>query len=362
MNILLVDDEILAIQYIAALVDWASLGHSIAAISHSVAEAKEILSSQPIDLVIFDVYMPEENGVALSSWISTHHPDVGMLALSSHDTYDYVREILRNGAFDYILKHRLNGTLLASTLEAIEASLIRCSSSRLSIEIERTMGDQKGERRHHRLALSLDEQRQVTSCVERGDGEGFKTIIRTILGSEQVDSQVSKFMIGKEIFDLLAAWAERYQITFHQGGAMERIGQLALEDGEVLASYLGDLYEELLGLRDGMRLSPFVQLALSYIDRLYAMNISLTRCAKSIGVNASYLSRIFHDEMKVTFSRYLGQVRINCAKKKILKGLPLKQVATECGFKNYNYFFKVFKDYEGITPLGYMDQMLGKKN
>jgi len=31
----------------------------------------------------------------------------------------------------------------------------------------------------------------------------------------------------------------------------------------------------------------------------------------------------------------------------------VKEIANEAGFYNYNYFFKVFKDSQGMTPLEY---------
>ena len=42
-----------------------------------------------------------------------------MIAVSSFDDYDYVREILKNGAHDYILKHRLTEKQLEETLVAV---------------------------------------------------------------------------------------------------------------------------------------------------------------------------------------------------------------------------------------------------
>ncbi|NLY90625.1 MAG: helix-turn-helix transcriptional regulator [Firmicutes bacterium] len=34
-------------------------------------------------------------------------------------------------------------------------------------------------------------------------------------------------------------------------------------------------------------------------------------------------------------------------------GSLIKEIAEEVGFTNYNYFFKVFKHYLGMTPLTY---------
>jgi two-component system response regulator YesN len=34
---------------------------------------------------------------------------------------------------------------------------------------------------------------------------------------------------------------------------------------------------------------------------------------------------------------------------------PIKEIVELVGFRNYNYFFKVFKDIEGVTPSEYID-------
>jgi len=66
MNILLVDDEVLAIQYIAGLVDWQANGYQICAIAHSVAEAKQALETMDINIVLFVcIHARGERGVSL---------------------------------------------------------------------------------------------------------------------------------------------------------------------------------------------------------------------------------------------------------------------------------------------------------
>lgn len=365
MNILLVDDEVLAIQYIAGLVDWSANGYRVCAIAHSVAEAKQALETMDINIVIFDVFMPEENGVSLSSFIAKYYPRVGMLALSSYDTYDYVREILKNGAHDYILKHRVTGDQLLACLKSMEANLIFTPSSsqpKPSIETSLQIEPQKpGE--SHQLALTLEQQNHILLAIEQRNLVSFTTALQDVYSLPAMQFTASRLMITKEILDFLAAFASKYSLSFQSEPELSLLIRLIDQgDGQLLAAGLSDRYRSLLELLQQSSASHNVQLAASYVDHFYYKNISLEKCAKSIGVNASYLSRIFHHEMKVTFSKYLSLTRIQKAKTKILQGCPLKQVASDCGFKNYNYFFKVFKDVEGITPIGYMEQELGKKN
>jgi YesN/AraC family two-component response regulator len=96
--------------------------------------------------------------------------------------------------------------------------------------------------------------------------------------------------------------------------------------------------------------------ALSYIANHYKEIISLESCAENVDISYAHLSRIFKKETSLSFSEYLNRFRVNKAKMFLAeKKLPIKQIVDETGFTNYNYFFKVFKGVEGITPVEYIE-------
>jgi len=90
------------------------------------------------------------------------------------------------------------------------------------------------------------------------------------------------------------------------------------------------------------------------MNKNYDKDITLSRAASEIGVSYSYLSRKFKEECGQGFSDYLNQLRIENAKQLIEAGdSNIKEIVNQVGFNNYNYFFKVFKDSEGMTPSEY---------
>lgn len=84
-------------------------------------EAKELLASLSPDIIISDVRMPKTDGIKLQEFVKDHYPRIQVIMLSNYDDYEYVREALRGGAVDYILKHKL-------TEEVLKASLLRAGS------------------------------------------------------------------------------------------------------------------------------------------------------------------------------------------------------------------------------------------
>jgi Response regulator containing CheY-like receiver domain and AraC-type DNA-binding domain len=118
------------------------------------------------------------------------------------------------------------------------------------------------------------------------------------------------------------------------------------------------LYLKLMNLQKRMKfdnsLSKVTRKAVEFIHQNFDKNISLTEAADYVGVSASYISRLFKEECGVGFAEYLNQVRVERAKLLIENGeMKLKDIVSRVGFNNYNYFFRVFKELVGMTPLEY---------
>lgn len=101
--------------------------------------------------------------------------------------------------------------------------------------------------------------------------------------------------------------------------------------------------------------SPQILQAIDYISKNYMHDISLEKCAEVTGISYAYLSRSFRRETGMRFVEFLNRQRVNKAKSLLVrKDIPMKQVAEQSGFRNYNYFFKVFKEIEGVTPTEFL--------
>lgn len=106
--------------------------------------------------------------------------------------------------------------------------------------------------------------------------------------------------------------------------------------------------------------SPQVERAIEYIHKNYTEDISLEECAELTGVSYTCLSRAFRKETGMRFVEFLNRQRVNRAKSLLVrKDISVKKAAEAAGFRNYNYFFKVFKEVEGVTPSEFL-ATLGK--
>lgn len=68
------------------------------------AEAAEVLRSDTIDILITDIKMPVMGGIELLSFVREHRLSCRSIVLSSYDDFNLVRDAMRLGAVDYLLK------------------------------------------------------------------------------------------------------------------------------------------------------------------------------------------------------------------------------------------------------------------
>lgn len=115
MNILIVDDDVLAVQGIRSAIWTKKLGIDCIFCAYRVQEAKEILKKEKIDIALCDIEMPKGNGLELMAWIRQERYSVTMMILTSHADFQYATSAIKLGSFDYLLKpatdEELNGAL-----------------------------------------------------------------------------------------------------------------------------------------------------------------------------------------------------------------------------------------------------------
>lgn len=91
--------------------------------------------------------------------------------------------------------------------------------------------------------------------------------------------------------------------------------------------------------------------ALEFIDENYLDNLSLETVSKKVFLSTFYFSRLFKKEVGTTFSNYLGYKKIEAAKELLVETeKSILEISVHLGFKEQNYFCKVFRKNSGYTP------------
>lgn len=104
MKLLLVDDEIVALNALQRRVDWLKYGFSDIYTAQDVVGARDILANNKINLVMCDIEMPGISGLVLASEIRDNYPFTECIMVTCHADFDYLKSSMKNKVRDYILK------------------------------------------------------------------------------------------------------------------------------------------------------------------------------------------------------------------------------------------------------------------
>ena len=121
-RILLVDDHQIMRDGISLLLrtepDFEIIGHAF----DSEAAWLAVQEKQP-DLVVMDLDIPGEGGIAITARIRSTYPDIKVIVLTGHAEPQYVNSALRAGANGYMLKFDAGDMLLSAIRIALSGQV-----------------------------------------------------------------------------------------------------------------------------------------------------------------------------------------------------------------------------------------------
>lgn len=124
MRILIVDDEKIVRIALSTLIKWDEYGFKLMDAVADGYKALEVIESEPIDIVIMDLVMPNMDGLELIRTLNERNFTGKFVVLSNYDDYAYVREAMKLGAEDYMLKLTLKPDELILLLTKISEQLL----------------------------------------------------------------------------------------------------------------------------------------------------------------------------------------------------------------------------------------------
>ncbi len=87
--------------------------------------------------------------------------------------------------------------------------------------------------------------------------------------------------------------------------------------------------------------------------------LSVHWLAESLDCSSNYLSKIFHDEIGEKITNYITRVRLENAVYAMRDtALSVKEISNACGFRDPNYFSRVFRQSFNVSPKEYRQRLL----
>lgn len=121
-------------------------------------------------------------------------------------------------------------------------------------------------------------------------------------------------------------------------------------------------YSQIISSSKTQEENPLITKVCNYLDQHLQEDISLEQMANIINVSPFYLSKLFKEEKGITFINFISDKRLEKARDLLEHSdLSIKEITSEIGYNDQNYFSRIFKNKYGLSPKEYRKSNQRKK-
>jgi two-component system response regulator YesN len=366
-------------------------------------EVVELAESFCPDIILVDIRMPGISGLQAIKEIRRFNQNVIFIVATSCDKFRYAREAIHLGVMEYLIKPVNRKEILEVFAKAMyqvdETRKKRSDDLKLRERLETILpviescyvqnliqNEFRQDQNKYRMALNIPEDYAYMIVVEfeRREKAGLPD---GALGEDAVYMELRE--IAREFFPCLAGpimgrrvallvpygksrmdYEEHMRVLTGTRAMLHKlesrmdcrfrcgIGMLQPVE-HVQVSYVQALRafgEEEQPME--LETNSVVSRAKAYIRENFQKDISLEEVSHIVNISPYYLSRLFKHEEGTNFIEYLTGIRMENARN-LLKNpcCSIKEVCMQSGYSNPNYFSRIFKKYEGVTPSEFRERL-----
>ncbi len=147
--------------------------------AHDGKQALDLIRTNPVDLVLMDMRMPNMDGIEATRAIAQHNPAIPIVIVTAYSSISTAVEAMKSGAFDYVTKPIDFEALRLVMERALEHTRLRDENERMRLQLARfQVGEMIGESPAMRkllemIALVAPAETTVLISGESGTGKGL---------------------------------------------------------------------------------------------------------------------------------------------------------------------------------------------
>ncbi len=351
-NTLIVDDDIATLYMLKRFGKWEQSGFSVAGEACDGKEALQKLEERPYDLIITDIKMPGMDGIEFIQELRNRDLDTCIIFLSTHSDFEYAKQGIRFGVFEYMTKPLEEEILLEILQRAkIHIDVINEQKAKLS-EQKSKDGIINGAyypKNHESAILSavLNGEKQLEDTAE----EAFREICTV----NDLEAAKIRVLANTLLYNVRSGIDEAFPwLNKIEGSAaypcIETAGSPEDMQNEFTAQ-LTAMQEKIqkyqLNHADGI-IRKICQCVIDNIEK----EISLELISNEVHISRDYVGKLFKQKVLCNLNDYVTRVKMEHAKYLILSGeFKNYEISEKLGYKKADYFSSLFKAYTGYTPM-----------
>lgn len=188
--------------------------------------------------------------------------------------------------------------------------------------------------------------------IQAHNKEGIYSALRQLWSSEVLRSG------NRAAFSYCVSRLRQIGHSLFEGGKWNKMLERLSEEFEQMGLWqmqktAGLAFEGLLSAwNNGLRYnSPFVNLAVKYIEDNYAEDLHLALIAEKLSLSPDYLRKLFKGETGVGIGDYITATRMAVAKELLKSGAyKVYEVADMVGYNSAAYFSQAYVKHYGVSP------------
>jgi two-component system response regulator YesN len=359
---MLVDDMDISRRHIVRMDLWnKDTGFRIAAEARNGQDALDILRSRHIDLLITDIKMPKIDGIELLKEVAEDKLCPCVVLLSDYEDFAYAKQGIQYGAFDYLNKP-VDQDEMAGMLERVRNYLLQ---KRKESEFLKYLKSGLEEKLEDHLPVVELEQLVEAFRVKSPDvmkvAGRLTDAIEAVFGENMI---MTGLVLNRTIAGLIRQLDIYYQwmAKFVDVQKYKGIDFAGMSNaGEAFESFLKavkELIEKIAGLEYGNNSEQIENKISRYVLETVDEKVSIEGISRSLYMSRKYISEVFRQKTGELLIEYITRIKMERASR-LLEQSNLKtyEVALLMGFKDTEYFSRIFKKYVGISPSEYRDNV-----
>ncbi|WP_133712946.1 response regulator [Myroides indicus] len=112
ITVAIVDDHKILTDGLQRLIEGSGIA-KVVGVAHNAADCRKFINFWKPDVLLLDVGLPDISGVDFCKELKERIPELNVLALTTHNEYSVVRQMLENGASGYLIKNAMTEEVLA---------------------------------------------------------------------------------------------------------------------------------------------------------------------------------------------------------------------------------------------------------